>query len=369
MATITKRQYTSWQVSTADSRGTKIKKTFLCRTIAESFLEQLQQDGVSAKLSKATSLAWQARVRKKGFPPLTETFQTKAEAEAWSVAREAEMMQRRFVDYRAAERNTLGDLLRRYAEKVLATKPKSDPEHSRIRKLCRHPISNIAMHMLQKSDIAMYRDMRLEGGFVEPDDGRKLSVSARTWVKVKGSTVVKEMELISRIISLAIKEWDIHLPFNPASGNHCSRPAKHPTDERNRRLDDRQLGILEKSKDISVAHIEIKDFDMDETLIELVKKSPGELINLMRACRYPHWFRKNSSFKNCNKKIRRSIKSRDRKRLRLWAIVSFAIETAMRRSEILRLRWKDIKLKNQVVICYCLLLSQKPENNALFHCL
>ena len=42
------------------------------------------------------------------------------------MAREAAMHQRKFVDYREAERHSLGDLMRKYANKVLKDK-RSDP--------------------------------------------------------------------------------------------------------------------------------------------------------------------------------------------------------------------------------------------------
>ena len=103
MASITRRSYSSWQVAAKDG-ALKIKRTVLGKSEALNFAKQLEADGIAvAKLAKTETLAWQVRVRKKGFPELVETFTTKAEAQAWSVAREADMHQRKFVDYREAE--------------------------------------------------------------------------------------------------------------------------------------------------------------------------------------------------------------------------------------------------------------------------
>ena len=295
MASITKRSYSSWQVTAKDST-LKIKRTFLSKSEALGFAEQLEADGIAvAKPAKTETLAWQVRVRKKGFPELVETFTTKAEAQAWSVAREADMHQRKFVDYREAERHSLGDLMRKYANKVLKGKKADHPDLVRIHKICRHPITQIAMHMLQPSDVAAYRDQRLEGGFVEPVDTRKQSLALRTWSPVKGASVKKEMELISRIISIAMREWNIHLPFNPASGKHCTRPEAQDGDERNRRLEDRAPAILEQVQAGNVQRSRRKVMDLgyvlDPEIETLLKAAGGEQINLLRACRYPEWFR------------------------------------------------------------------------------
>ena len=353
MASITKRSYSSWQVSAKDST-LKIKKTFLSKSAALGFAEQLEADGIAvAKLAKTETMAWQARVRKKGFPELVETFQTKSEAEAWSVSREAEMHQRKFVEYREAERNTLADLMRKYASKVLKGKKADHPDLVRIHKICRHPITQIPMHMLQPSDVAAYRDQRLEGGFVEPVDTRKLSLVLRTWSPIKGATVKKEMELISRIISIAMREWNIHLPFNPASGKHCTRPEAQYGDERNRRLEDRAPEILEQVQagNVQRSRRKVKDVEyvLDPEISALLQAAGGEQINLLRACRYPEWFRPlrkevtAASLRSRNlSKAKPKIKARERKGLRLWAIVSFAIETGLRRGEMLALQWQHL---------------------------
>ena len=138
MASITKRSYVSWQVAAKDST-LKIKKTFLSKSEALGFAKQLETDGIAvAKPAKTETLAWQVRVRKKGFPELVETFSTKTEAQAWLVAREADMHQRKFVDYREAERHSLGDLMRKYANKVLKGKKAAHPDLG--------PVNTIASH-------------------------------------------------------------------------------------------------------------------------------------------------------------------------------------------------------------------------------
>lgn len=348
MASIVKRSYVSWQVA-AKSGTQNIKKTFLDKPQAQAFMVQLEAGGIDSKLSKTESLAWQVRIRKKGYPALAETFQTKADAQAWAIEREAEMVQRKFVDYREAERQTLGDLLRKYQDKFLKDKTIHHPDVVRIQKICRHPIANTPMHMLQKADVAAYRDERLTGGFVESDGGRKLSVEERTWRAVKGSTVTKELELMARIIKKAMQEWNIHIPINPASGLHCARPEPQAGDERNRRLEDLPCATdLDSLAARNRRQRQDVQYTLDADTYGLLKAAGGEQINLLRACRYPEWFRpQKTNVSAATLRARRKakvckVKARLRKNLRLWAIVSFAIETAMRRGEMVNLRWEYV---------------------------
>ena len=61
---------------------------------------------------------WRAEVRRLGYPKQNRTFDTKAKADAWGRQVEAKMDRGEFVDLKEAERNTLGDLLLRYSEKI-----------------------------------------------------------------------------------------------------------------------------------------------------------------------------------------------------------------------------------------------------------
>ena len=58
--------------------------------------------------------AWRAQSRRKGYPALSATFDTKAEAQRWAAEVEGDMSRVRFVDIREAESTTLKDALTRY---------------------------------------------------------------------------------------------------------------------------------------------------------------------------------------------------------------------------------------------------------------
>ena len=172
MASIRKR--TQWRLILEDKSR---YQTYPTRKQAEADCEAYEAQGLMGlRLEPAPGGGWEVRIRSKLAPPLVKSFDRRADADAWAKEREGEIAKRQFVDYREADRNTLGDLLTRYDLERLAGRSKEDPDKCRIRKLLEHPIAQLRMSVLQASDVCAYRDER-----------EKL---------VKGSSVTKEMELI-----------------------------------------------------------------------------------------------------------------------------------------------------------------------------
>ena len=126
-------------------------------------------------------------------------------------------------------------------------------------KLCRYEIENIRLSNLTSNDIAKFRDERLNA--------------------VSGTTVVKDLLLISHAIKTAQQEWGFKLPRNPVD-NVRKPPVNKPRD---RRLEE------------------------------------GEEDRLLQSCKWSsnHWF---------------------------LPLVQVAIETGMRRGELLSLTWDNVHL-------------------------
>lgn len=340
MASFSKRPYSSWRL--VCSVEPSLNATFGSEVSAHARLLELSEQGYSGlKIKKFSSLGWQARVRRKGFPQLTETFPRYDLAEQWAAEKEGEIVKRQFVDYREAERNSLGDLLLKYDKLRLTGKPKHDPDRVRLAKLSEMPIAMIKVSMLRKSDFVLYRDARCQ--------------------QVKGATVKKELELFCRVIGLARREWDVHLPVNPASGALVERPAAEDGDERDRRLNEQHAISIdpadamlaarpsrEQTKRRVRADIEYEN-DPDTAVILALPQSEQQA--LFRACRYPHWYtqrKRQVTAATLKARARRAVAAPIRARLRpgrlIWALASFAIETAMRRGEMLKLQWSHTHL-------------------------
>lgn len=62
-----------------------------------------------ATIRKRGTRKWEAQIRRYGWPTVSKTFFTKAEA--WAEVIESEMMRGIFIDRTESERNTFGDLL------------------------------------------------------------------------------------------------------------------------------------------------------------------------------------------------------------------------------------------------------------------
>jgi integrase len=220
---------------------------------------------------------WRAYIRRQGYPQQNRSFDTRAEAEAWGRNIECEMDRGIFVDRIEAELNSFGDLLKRYAEEVSPHKKGGAGEILRIRKLRTESLAEYKVAALTSKVMAEYRDGRLR--------------------LVSGSTVNRELTLISHVLTIARKEWGIPIKANPVSD------IRRPKENRART---RRLFNDEENRLLS----ELAPSRRDENR----RFEPG-------GCR--------------NKWV--------------LPVVVLAIETAMRRSEILSLHWPDVFLDERFV--------------------
>lgn len=216
-----------------------------------------------ATFRKLPSGSWQVRVRRFGEPALTKSFSSKLIAKKWARQIEYTMDEGSFIDRAELDTTTLGDLIDRYMVEITPTKKSHKAEKFRL-VLMRHSIGYIGLNKIQSKHIAEYRNKRLADGCAN-------------------GTVIKDINSLSHIFNVAMKDWGIPLISNPA------QMVRKPSAGRGR---DRRL----------------KD---------------GELVRLLDALN-----------KTCEIKI----------------VVLLAIETAMRRAEILSLLWSNIYLEDRYLI-------------------
>lgn len=140
--------------------------------------------------------SWQAQVRKKD--PRTgvlcsdsASFTTKAEATAWAVKTESEIAERK---YNKIADIPVKDLLLRYYNEVSTKKAGMRWEQTRLKMFMRMDIADVRLPVLNKTDIAKWRDKRLE--------------------KVQGESVRREWTLLNNAFWYAINEWGL-LDQNP----------------------------------------------------------------------------------------------------------------------------------------------------------
>ena len=216
---------------------------------------------------------YEVRIRRRGWPDVTRTFSRAGDARAWASVIESEIERGVFIDRTEAEKNTLGDLLQRYQIEVSSQKKGRESERYRLVSLQRDPIAKIKAAGLSSKLMAAWRDNRLK--------------------EVSGSTVNRDLNLISHVINVARKEWGIHVE-NPIA--MIRRPAENRA--RKRRL-------LYGEEEKLLAELELSARSEHGTF------EPGGTHN--------PWMR---------------------------PLVIVALESAMRRSELLALRWSDVFLSD-----------------------
>ena len=105
---------------------------------------------------------WQARVRRQGYPDITNSFQNRQDADRWARAVEAEMDKGQFVSIDEAQRSSLGDLIARYLAEVTPTMKGVTEDTIRLKALMRRPIARWSMANLSAARVAGFRDERLK---------------------------------------------------------------------------------------------------------------------------------------------------------------------------------------------------------------
>lgn len=135
---------------------------------------------------------WLVQIRRKGHDSICRTFNTKAEAERWALTIESKMGVGTYVDNRETLSTTLFDCFDRYAKEVVPLKKGAARDLVRVRFWQREPLAKKYIGTIKQADVAQWRDARIASG-------------------LSGSTVKKDLALLSHVFTIAIKEWGFPL--------------------------------------------------------------------------------------------------------------------------------------------------------------
>ncbi|MDO6755406.1 site-specific integrase [Phaeobacter inhibens] len=122
----------------------------------------------------------------------SKVFPTKQEAKDWAARTEFEILNHDKV----AAKLMLGELFERYAREVSPSKRGHRWEVIRLEKIGRDGIAKIRLEDLSAKDFAKWRDQRLK--------------------EVKPASVIREMQLMSSVLTVARREWEL-IAANPLS--------------------------------------------------------------------------------------------------------------------------------------------------------
>lgn len=173
-----------------------------------------------ATIRKRGEGQWEAQIRRKGFPHIQRTFESRVDAEDWATITESEMVRGVFIDRSEAEATTLDEALERYEREVTERKDGAAQERHRIRAWRADPLARRSLASLRGADFSTWRDKRLKS--------------------VSPSTVQKDLAVISHLFTTAAKEWGLAVA-NPIA----SIKIPHEDNSRSRRLEgDEETRIL-----------------------------------------------------------------------------------------------------------------------------
>ncbi|MHB8253800.1 MAG: tyrosine-type recombinase/integrase [Acidiferrobacter sp.] len=175
-----------------------------------------------ASIKKRGDLQWRARIRRRGHPVQTKTFETKAGAEAWARQVEGEMDRGVFVSRALAESTTLAEALTRYQAEVTSTKKGFAEEISVLKRWKALPLACHMLATVRSQDLATIRDEWLKKGS-------------------KPGTIVRRFAILSHVFTIARKEWGMDSLSNPT---HNVRPPAVDNARTRRLVHDEQARLL-----------------------------------------------------------------------------------------------------------------------------
>jgi len=175
-----------------------------------------------AVIEKRGELQWRARIRRKGYPEISRTFDTRKEAEAWARAMEREMDTGHFMPRTEAEKTIFSDFSRRYRQDILPSKKSALKIGFALANL-EGMFGEFALVAITPNIVTSYRERRLK------KDG------------VSGATVRKELSLLGRVLKAAMVDYGIHLPHGNPMASVRLPPDSAP---RERRVSQEELDAI-----------------------------------------------------------------------------------------------------------------------------
>lgn len=137
------------------------------------------------------SSGWMAQIRRKGWPVVAKTFDTKAEAKEWARHVEREMDTRAFVSTQAAEQTTFAEVAQRYRDEVMPELRGKKSDESRLR-LLEAKFGHQTLASITAAQVSSFMNER----------GAIRAVQ----------TVVHEINLLTRILRCCEIDWGITFP-------------------------------------------------------------------------------------------------------------------------------------------------------------
>lgn len=227
---------------------------------AEAYMRALIEQGLTPDITQGET-TFQVKVVRVGHEPQCETFHSLREAEAYVKRIEAEAEVGLFRDYTQAAKTTTADLIRRYMEEDCPGMGGGDNYITILRAMLED-----STHELRKRIEQRKAEIKEFGKALTPLGANRQPMTSLEWLHlplhkvkpehiedfiadrleyVEGSTVDRQIDLLSSVYTRARKGWRIHMDLSPLEG--VKRPRYF--NERDRRLKgDEELRLLEAAR-------------------------------------------------------------------------------------------------------------------------
>lgn len=159
---------------------------------------------IEKRVSADNKISYRVKVRMKGHPVQSATFERITDAKKWAQDTESAIRDGRHFKKAEAKRHTVGEMIDRYKRDVLPKKPKSEASQSQQLTWWKDAIGSYTLADATPAKLAECRD-RLAS---EPLPSRAKKPKADAPARYRTpATVVRYMAALSHVFSVAVKEW------------------------------------------------------------------------------------------------------------------------------------------------------------------
>lgn len=158
-----------------------------------------------ATISERGEYSWRIQVRRRGIPPIYKTFNYKDDAEKWARQMEAELDRGLYLPRRDAERTTFAEVAERFEKEYAPHHYRGNGWKHKLKHL-KDDLGKYALIAISAKVVGKYRDDRLS----QPDPRYRKSPDSAP--RLSPATVKTDLDLLSKVLDVATKEFGIVLP-------------------------------------------------------------------------------------------------------------------------------------------------------------
>lgn len=234
---------------------------------------------IQERKSRDGKTTYRVQVRLKGHPIQSATFDRKTDAKKWAVNTESAIREGRHFKTSAAKKHTLANLIQRYIDQILPTKPKSQYKQSIQLKWWSDQIGSYTLADVTPALIGEQRD-------------KLLNSNTSRGTPRNPATVNRYLAALSHALNIAVKDWG-WLETNPMTKLRKLKEARGivrylDDDERPRLLEACKQGsnpylyiivvlcISTGARKNEILSLTWKDVDLDRAIITLHETKNGE---------------------------------------------------------------------------------------------